>query len=124
MSSLLDLFILSTACAHVLLTPYTKVEESFNLHAVHDVLMYGIAPKDLHHVRFLVAMLMLSATFRYSRLQYDHFVFPGAVPRTFVGSVLLGWCSTPLIHAAKAVHLISSKADLLVCGPYIRHLCN
>lgn len=35
-------FFLSLAItwAHVFLSPYTKVEESFTLHAVHDVLAY------------------------------------------------------------------------------------
>ncbi|KAJ7033384.1 hypothetical protein C8F04DRAFT_935166, partial [Mycena alexandri] len=68
---------------HVLLAPYTKVEESFNLHAVHDVLMYGVAPSSLPH--------------------YDHFVFSGAVPRTFIGSVLLAWICQPVIYVAHSL---------------------
>lgn len=44
MSFVQDLALLATAWGHVFLAPYTKVEESFNLHAVHDVLMYGIGP--------------------------------------------------------------------------------
>ncbi len=40
----MDAAILATAVAHVLLTPYTKVEESFNLHAVHDILAFGVSP--------------------------------------------------------------------------------
>ncbi|KAG6873470.1 hypothetical protein C0995_015173 [Termitomyces sp. Mi166 len=63
--------------AHVLLAPYTKVEESFNLHATHDVLSYGISKHALQN--------------------YDHKIFPGAVPRTFIGSILLAWSSIPLI---------------------------
>ena len=49
-------------------------------------------------------------------IQYDHFVFPGAVPRTFIGSVLLAWLSTPAIRVADALGLLSSKADLQVVG--------
>ena len=48
----LDLAILATAWAHVFLAPYTKVEESFNLHAVHDVLVHGIRPDAVQNVRW------------------------------------------------------------------------
>jgi len=46
-----DLVLLAVAWFHVLLTPYTKVEESFNLHATHDVLFHGVTPDALKHVR-------------------------------------------------------------------------
>lgn len=67
---------------HLLAAPYTKVEESFNLQATHDILTYGTPTHDVH--------ARLSST-------YDHFTFPGAVPRTFVGSVLLAGVSQPLV---------------------------
>ncbi|KAJ7133759.1 glycosyltransferase family 22 protein [Mycena crocata] len=94
MSLVLDSLILFTGWTHVLLAPYTKVEESFNLHAVHDVLMYGVSPSSLPN--------------------YDHFVFPGAVPRTFIGSVLLAWISNPAIHLANYLGLLQSKFEIQV----------
>ncbi|KAJ3785972.1 alpha-1,6-mannosyltransferase subunit [Lentinula aff. detonsa] len=92
MSLALDALIVLTGCIHVLLAPYSKVEESFNLHAVHDVLMYGIRKLD----------------------QYDHFVFPGAVPRTFIGSVALAWTSYPIILLLNSCGFVLSKFDLQV----------
>ncbi|KAJ7099376.1 glycosyltransferase family 22 protein [Mycena belliarum] len=94
MSLVLDSLIVSVGWTHVLLAPYTKVEESFNLHAVHDVLMYGVTPSSLPN--------------------YDHFVFPGAVPRTFIGSVLLAWISTPVIYLANYFDLVPSKFEMQV----------
>jgi hypothetical protein len=49
--SLSDALIFATAWTHVLLAPYTKVEESFNIHATHDVLMYGVGINNLYNVR-------------------------------------------------------------------------
>ncbi|KAJ7270154.1 alpha-1,6-mannosyltransferase subunit [Mycena haematopus] len=94
MSLALDALILVTGWTHVLLAPYTKVEESFNLHAVHDVLMYGVSPSSLPN--------------------YDHFVFAGAVPRTFIGSVLLAWISKPAIYLASSLSLVHSKFELQI----------
>ncbi|KAI2028765.1 alpha-1,6- mannosyltransferase [Ophidiomyces ophidiicola] len=67
---------------HLFLSPYTKVEESFNIQAVHDILKYGIPSGDT------------STAFREN---YDHFTFPGAVPRTFVGAVVLAGVARPFI---------------------------
>jgi alpha-1,6-mannosyltransferase len=51
MSIALDFLLLATAWTHVLVAPYNKVEESFSLHAMHDVLSYGVGPTALHTVR-------------------------------------------------------------------------
>ncbi|KAH7133550.1 Alg9-like mannosyltransferase family-domain-containing protein [Dactylonectria macrodidyma] len=68
---------------HLLVSPYSKVEESFNLQAAHDLLVYG-TPTGAD------AGERLAST-------YDHFTFPGAVPRTFVGAVLLAGFGQPLV---------------------------
>ncbi|KAF7289265.1 Mannosyltransferase [Mycena indigotica] len=94
MSLVLDALVVSSAWTHVLLAPYTKVEESFNLHAVHDVLMYGISPSALPN--------------------YDHFAFSGAVPRTFIGGVLLAWLAKPFIYIAATFDLLPSKFEIQV----------
>ncbi|RDA91384.1 hypothetical protein CP533_6885, partial [Ophiocordyceps camponoti-saundersi (nom. inval.)] len=77
-----DAFLFLIPLIHLLIAPYTKVEESFNLQATHDILIYG-TPSSSPASR-------LSAT-------YDHFSFPGAVPRTFVGPVLLAGVAQPLL---------------------------
>jgi alpha-1,6-mannosyltransferase len=38
---------LAVTYTHVKLSPYTKVEESFTLHAVHDVMAHGRLPAQL-----------------------------------------------------------------------------
>jgi alpha-1,6-mannosyltransferase len=52
---------LSVIALHLVVAPYTKVEESFNMQAIHD--------------------LIFTPTLE----QFDHFAFPGAVPRSFIG---------------------------------------
>lgn len=69
-SRLLELSLLALIVGHLLYSPYTKVEESFNIQAVHDILNYGVYPEEVLE-------------------NYDHTQFPGVVPRTFVGSVLI-----------------------------------
>ena len=52
---------------HLSLAPYTKVEESFNIQAIHDFLSSSLRigrPKE----------------------QFDHFEFSGAVPRSALGA--------------------------------------
>lgn len=63
----LDLLLVTVVGFYLLLAPYTKVEESFNMQAIHDILNYGVFPSSVLQ-------------------KYDHISFPGVVPRTFIGS--------------------------------------
>ena len=59
---------------HLTLSPFTKVEESFNIQATHDIITSGVSFSN--RTSFLTA-------------NYDHVEFAGSVPRTFVGAVFL-----------------------------------
>ena len=54
------------------LCPYTKVEESFNMQAAHDIMEMT------------------------SLMNFDHFSFPGVVPRTFLGPLILSTMTLPV----------------------------
>ena len=53
-----------------------------------------------------------------STRQYDHFVFPGAVPRTFVGSVALAWISHIVLRIGILLGIFADKFDMQVIGEY------
>ncbi|KAK0938850.1 Dol-P-Man:Man(7)GlcNAc(2)-PP-Dol alpha-1,6-mannosyltransferase [Friedmanniomyces endolithicus] len=82
---------------HLFASPYTKVEESFNIQATHDILRYG---------------LPWSATTMH---QYDHISFPGSVPRTFVGASMLAGLTMPF-GTARLVATNPPAAQLLARG--------
>ena len=59
---------------HLRFAPFTKVEESFNIQATHDVLAAGVDTSNAAN---------------HLRANYDHVEFPGSVPRTFIGAIVL-----------------------------------
>ncbi|KAF7936441.1 uncharacterized protein EAE97_007807 [Botrytis byssoidea] len=78
---LLTLSLPTLILVHLLVAPYTKVEESFNIQATHDILNYGLPISNI------------SSTLDV----YDHTTFSGAVPRTFFGALSLAAVSKPVI---------------------------
>lgn len=68
------------AILHLQVSPFTKVEESFNMQAIHDILKYGVPTND--------------AEYKFKTF-FDHMTFPGAVPRTFIGALVLSGLAKP-----------------------------
>ena len=50
--------------------------------------------------------------------QFDHKVFAGAVPRSFLGSIVLAWLSNHIARLANDLSLITSKFDLQIVSSY------
>ena len=87
----LFLFILipTLVLLHLYVAPYNKVEESFHIQAIHDILSCGIPSP-------------WNATAHFQE-HYDHVMFPGAVPRTFIGALSLAGLSRPFIWLNESI---------------------
>eukprot|EP00850_Spirogloea_muscicola_P021561 SM000253S09050 [mRNA] locus=s253:25113:30452:- [translate_table: standard] len=121
-----DALMLAITFGHIVAAPYTKVEESFNVQAMHDLLYHRthLAEAQAGHA-FGDACLKLLASPSDGSMrsldrdvqtwwelnpslflaQYDHFAFPGVVPRTFIGAIVVSLLSAPLVAAIQALSL-------------------
>ena len=61
------------------------MEESFNLQAIHDILYHGSVAKQ---VFIFDTLEILTFRNRSNLNEYDHHMFPGVVPRTFIGPLV------------------------------------
>ncbi|GAA6062278.1 hypothetical protein JCM10212_000938 [Sporobolomyces blumeae] len=91
---LLEALVVLVPAAHALLAPYTKVEESFTLHATRDMLLRGISTDAVS--------------------KFDHIEFPGAVPRSFVGPGMLAAISYPVVRAAHELGVLEDGVQVQV----------
>jgi alpha-1,6-mannosyltransferase len=99
------LLLLAVMLLHLSYSPFTKVEESFNIQATHDIITYGISANN-------------SSTFL--KTNYDHADFPGSVPRTFVGAVVLAG----LAKLSQLVATVSPADDTQALGSLFRIVFN
>ncbi|KAG7191459.1 dolichyl-P-Man:Man(7)GlcNAc(2)-PP-dolichol alpha-1,6-mannosyltransferase [Scheffersomyces spartinae] len=101
-SKALEALLILVVGYHLAIAPYTKVEESFTIQAAHDVMTYGVYPQTVIEDN------------------YDHVNFPGVVPRTFVGSLVLGYIAKAIMGLFTVLGIdLSRMSDSQIIGQYI-----
>jgi alpha-1,6-mannosyltransferase len=91
-----EIALLVSILLHLALCPYTKVEESFNMQAMHDVIFYQ---SDL--------------------AAYDHNLYPGVVPRTFLGAINVGTATILLSPIFQIFSYVRTFWFLYLCRGFL-----
>ena len=101
-SWLVSSLLLGRIVLDVFLCPYTKVEESFNMQAMHDFLEHG---------------------FNYAA--FDHRDFPGVVPRTSIGALIISLLSTVPHELLRSLNApkVYSQYLVRICLGILTFLC-
>ncbi|KAH9248359.1 hypothetical protein BASA81_014033 [Batrachochytrium salamandrivorans] len=84
------LLLFQCVALHAWFSPYTKVEESFNVQATHDLLFHPTAVFNQTEVQ----------------LHFDHVQFPGVVPRTFWGGLIVSTLARPMVGLVPLEHYL------------------
>lgn len=100
---LYDLVMFVMIIFHVLLNPYTKVEETFITNNMYDHLVYKTNVKG-HCTTTDCSKVM----------EYDFIEFPGVVERSFIPSLIVAFLSYPVHHLLVELLQVSVVSSLYV----------
>ncbi|KAK4057442.1 alpha-1,6- mannosyltransferase [Microbotryomycetes sp. JL221] len=99
-----ELVLVIVSLLYIFVTPYTKVEESFTLHATRDFIEYGLDRRQWH--------------------KFDHVEFPGPVTRSFIPPALLAAISYPVIAVGHSLSFWTTGLDVQITVRAILSLVN
>ena len=129
---------------YIVVCPYNKVEESFNVQATHDLYYYGIQPAAAHMqyvaqndktnsyfnstkniLHFILPKNTTNSTIEASNhppptLPYDHLQYPGVVPRTFLGPFIISWIC--YIIRSSIVFFVNLLPSTITLSNHSKHL--
>lgn len=92
----------------LVLAPFTKVEESFNMQAMHDLLFLSTNSLEDDVVGSSSGNSAAGRTIA----DFDHHAFPGVVPRTFAGAIAVTAVAAPVVRLVESAGLSPAASAL------------